>query len=64
MLIVRKNGALVEVNSETDFCAKNDEFKSFVETLTKASVENDIDDVEPYLIHQLMEKRLKNLGLN
>ena len=30
-----KMGALVEVNSETDFCAKNDEFKSFVETLTK-----------------------------
>ena len=42
----RKNGALVEVNSETDFCAKNDEFISFVEALTKATIENDINDVE------------------
>ena len=42
----RKNGALVEGNSETDFCAKNDEFISFVEALTKATIENDINDVE------------------
>lgn len=41
-----KNGALVEVNSETDFCAKNDEFKSFVEVLTKVAVENDVNDVD------------------
>ena len=41
-----KNGALVEVNSETDFCAKNDEFKSFVEALTKVAVENDVNDVD------------------
>ena len=41
-----KNGALVEVNSETDFCAKNDEFRSFVETLTKTAVENDVNDID------------------
>jgi elongation factor Ts len=41
-----KNGALIEVNSETDFCAKNDEFKSFVEALTKVAVENDVNDVD------------------
>jgi len=41
-----KNGALVEVNSETDFCAKNDEFKSFVEALTKVAVENSVYDVD------------------
>ena len=41
-----KNGALVEVNSETDFCAKNDEFKSFVEALTKVAVENGVNDVD------------------
>ena len=42
----KKTGALVEVNSETDFCAKNDEFISFVEVVTKATVENNVSDVE------------------
>ena len=56
-----KNGALVEVNSETDFCAKNDEFKSFVETLTKASVENDIDDVENLSKHSINGKTVEEL---
>ena len=40
----KKVGALVEVNSETDFCAKNDEFVSFVQTITQAAVENDVSD--------------------
>tara|TARA_B100000767_G_scaffold74685_1_gene71239 strand:+ start:749 stop:1621 length:873 start_codon:yes stop_codon:yes gene_type:complete len=40
----KKLGALVEVNSETDFCAKNDEFVSFVQAITKAAVENDVSD--------------------
>ena len=30
-----KVGAIVEVNSETDFVAKNDEFKSFVADVAK-----------------------------
>ena len=56
-----KNGALVEVNSETDFCAKNDEFKSFVETLTKASVENNIDDVDALSSHSINGKTVEEL---
>ena len=40
----KKVGALVEVNSETDFCAKNDEFVAFVQAITKAAVENDVND--------------------
>jgi len=33
-------GALVEVNTETDFVARNQEFQDFVNTLTKMSLEN------------------------
>ena len=56
-----KSGTLLEVNSETDFCAKNDEFKSFVETLTKATVENDIDDVETLSKHPINGKTVEEL---
>ena len=37
-------GTLVEVNSETDFVARNEEFQSFVSTL--ASLAADADDIE------------------
>ncbi len=30
-----KSGSLIEVNSETDFCAKNDEFQKFVNQLAE-----------------------------
>jgi elongation factor Ts len=40
-----KKGAAVEVNSETDFVAKNDQFQSFVRTVTDLSLANG-DDVE------------------
>ena len=42
----KKTGSLVEVNSETDFCSKNDEFVAFVKEITKAAVENDVSDAE------------------
>ena len=38
----RKKGALLEYNSETDFVAKNDEFKSFGKKLVGLSLDNDI----------------------
>ena len=41
-----KAAALVEVNSETDFVAKNDEFITFVENIAKIALENDAADVE------------------
>ena len=50
----KKKGVLVEVNSETDFCAKNDEFLAFVQAITKAAVENDVSDVD----------QLSNLSIN
>ncbi len=42
----KKTASVVEVNSETDFVAKNEEFKDFVNTLAKLIVENDVKDVE------------------
>jgi elongation factor Ts len=36
-------GAVVEVNSETDFVAKNEIFQGFVRTVTKIALENNLD---------------------
>ena len=48
-------GALVEVNAETDFVARNDEFKDFVKTAAKLALEEEGD----------LEKLLKrNMGAN
>ncbi|MEE0944587.1 MAG: translation elongation factor Ts [Clostridia bacterium] len=41
-----KIGVLVEVNSETDFVAKNDEFLAFVESIAKTVAANNPADVE------------------
>ena len=41
-----KSAALVEVNSETDFVAKNEDFINFVEAIAKIALENDAADVE------------------
>ena len=44
-----KVGAIVEVNSETDFVAKNEEFKTFVMNVEKQVVEKNPKDVEDLL---------------
>ena len=44
-----KTGAIVEVNSETDFVAKNEEFKNFVMNVAKQVVEKNPKDVEELL---------------
>ena len=41
-----KKGVVIEVNSETDFVAKNEEFKSFVEETAKAVLNNEPKDLE------------------
>ena len=43
-----KTAAIVEVNSETDFVAKNDEFISFVEGLAKLALDADSTDIEAF----------------
>ena len=42
----KKIGVLVEVNSETDFVAKNDEFQNFVTNVAKIVADNDPADVD------------------
>jgi elongation factor Ts len=41
-----KKGVVIEVNSETDFVAKNEEFKSFVVEAAKAVLDNEPKDLE------------------
>jgi len=41
-----KTGVLLEVNSETDFCAKNDEFKNFVSDLALGILENKPSNID------------------
>ena len=41
-----RSGVLVEVNCETDFVAKNDNFKAFVSELTDAIAGSDASDIE------------------
>lgn len=40
------NGVLVEINCETDFCAKSDKFLELVETIADTILANDAADVE------------------
>lgn len=44
-----KAAAIVEVNSETDFVAKNDEFITFVEDLAKLALESDVADMDAFM---------------
>jgi len=41
-----KSGILLEVNSETDFCAKNEEFLNFSNSLAKTILEQNLKDIE------------------
>ena len=50
-----KTGAIVEVNSETDFVGKNEEFKTFVMNIAKQVVEKDPKDVEELLAQESIE---------
>lgn len=41
-----KSGAMIEVNSETDFCAKNEDFLAFVRDLAKVVADNKPANIE------------------
>lgn len=47
--IVGNNGALVEVNCETDFVAKNEEFKALTSDIAKLVAESNVSTVEELL---------------
>ena len=57
-----KIGAAVEVNSETDFVAKNDEFRTFVQALAKQVALNNPADVEALLNEEYIEEAGKKVS--
>ena len=57
-----KVGAAVEVNSETDFVAKNDEFRTFVQALAKQVALNTPVDVEALLNEEYIEEAGKKVS--
>jgi len=56
-----KFGALLEVNSETDFCAKNEEFINFSNKLAQTIVEKDVDNIESLSSQQIENSSVEEL---
>ncbi|MBQ3924425.1 MAG: elongation factor Ts [Firmicutes bacterium] len=67
-----KKAAIVEVNSETDFVAKNDEFITFVEDLAKLALESDAADMDAFkalafegeTVEQALTSKIAKIGEN
>lgn len=45
VLVDGKNAAIVEINSETDFVAKDENFVKFAESVTRTVLDSDADDI-------------------
>ena len=45
----KKRASIVEVNSETDFVAKNEKFQAFVEAVATQAIDTDAADIEAFL---------------
>ena len=56
----RKKGAILEFNSETDFVAKNDEFKNFGEKLVQLSLEQDLTSEDELKAFELEGKKVED----
>ncbi len=67
-------GVIIEVNSETDFVAKNETFKEFVDTVAKTVVEANPADVDALLevkavgtdmtVQELLQDKILKIGEN
>jgi elongation factor Ts len=75
ILIEENIGAMVEVNSETDFVAKNEEFKIFVKDVAKQVIKTNPADVEALLasafidnnsvtIKEMLTEKIATIGEN
>ena len=58
----RKLGAIVEVNSETDFVAQNEEFKTFVQSVAKQVALNNPLDVDSLLEEESIDEAGKKVS--
>jgi len=56
----RKKGTILEFNSETDFVAKNDEFKNFGEKLVQLSLEHDLTSEDELKAFELEGKKVED----
>lgn len=56
-----KTAAIVEVNSETDFVAKNADFQAFVEAVAAQAVESDAADIDAFLAEAWKEDSSKTV---
>lgn len=57
-----KTAALVEINSETDFVAKNEQFVTFVSQVAELVLKNDVQDVEALKILPWIDDASKTVG--
>ena len=61
ILIKGNKAAIVEVNSETDFVAKNEEFTSMVSTILETIIDSDVKSVEDALNLECKEGTINDL---
>ncbi|HHT38051.1 MAG TPA: elongation factor Ts [Mollicutes bacterium] len=61
ILIEDNKAVIIEVNSETDFVAKNEEFTSLVSTIAKAILDNDVNSVEEVMAINTDEGTINDL---
>ena len=57
-----KVAAVVEVNSETDFVAKNEQFQSFVEAVAKQALVTSASDIDAFLAESWNEDSSKTVN--
>ena len=59
-----KKAAAIEVNAETDFVAKNEEFVEFVDTLCDMVLNNDVKDMDEFMTLKYMDEGTVQDALN
>ncbi len=64
ILIEGNNAVIVEVNSETDFVAKNDEFLDMVQTILKTIINSDAQSLEDVLALTTNGETIESLIIN
>lgn len=58
-----KHGIIVEINSETDFVARDENFQTFAKNVMDAAMASKATDVETLMQHQMGDKTLEELRL-
>ena len=57
-----QTAAVVEVNSETDFVAKNETFQQFVESVARQAADSDAADLDAFLSEKWIEDNAKTVS--